>query len=164
MKYIKGNQIGKIDDFPKGKIRLTDGDDFTETPWVGKIPNSQEVVLLNHALAFTPHESWGAILPDRGRLNFLEMLESQELTLHPEAWEAYIEYEIIDMDGKYIKHTAKAKSLLLRLGIKSYSVRHLKMIEDFLKEGDKDLRGLLTGLGDWDENDLLVAEAWFKEM
>ena len=75
-----------------------------------------------------------------------------------------IEYEVIDMDGKYIKHTAKAKSLLLRLGIKSYSVRHLKMIEDFLKEGDKDLRGLLTGLGDWDENDLLVAEAWFKEM
>ena len=75
-----------------------------------------------------------------------------------------IEYEVIDMDGKYIKHTAKAKSLLLRLGIKSYSVRHLKMIEDFLKEGDKDLRGLLTGLGDWDENDLLVAEVWFKEM
>ena len=102
MKYIKGDQTEPIESYKQSRISLTDGIDFRETPWVGLIPNTNKAVLLNHALAFTPHESWGAVIPSRG-FNFLDMLEKQELTLHPEAWETYLERKIIDEDGNYIK-------------------------------------------------------------
>lgn len=106
MKYIKGNQTYSIKSCKQGKIRLVDNDGFAETPWIAEDPNGKDSVLLNHALAFTPHESWGAVLPARGSFNFIEMLEKQELTLHPEAWASYIENKIIDAEGNYIKkHT-----------------------------------------------------------
>lgn len=103
MKYIKGNQIGEIESYQQGKISLTDGMDFRESPWIGRIPDSREVVLLNHAVAFAPFESWGAIIPNGGSFNFLEMLNSKTLTLHPEAWDEYIKHGIIDSEGNYIK-------------------------------------------------------------
>jgi hypothetical protein len=103
MKYIKGKQTSSSETYKKSKMRLTDGDDFSENIWVGIIPDSNEVMLLNHALAFYPFESWGAILPNSSSFNFLETLEKQELTLHPEAWDALIERKIINEEGEYIK-------------------------------------------------------------
>jgi hypothetical protein len=102
MKYIKGNQIGSIESYVQGRITLRDGMGFNEDPWIGKIPNTDTAVLLNHALAFTPHESWGAIVPNHS-FNFLEMLAKQELTLHPEAWDIYIKENIIDEEGNHLK-------------------------------------------------------------
>lgn len=63
-----------------------------------------------------------------------------------------------------MKKEIQAKKLLLRLGIKHCTTRHLKMIEDFIESGDSDLPALLSALGDWDQNDLTVAEVWFKEL
>lgn len=103
MRYIKGTQTYSLDDkkCKLVKVSLTDGKGFTETPWAMKFQGSDHCVLQNHALAFTPHPSWGAIIP--GNFNFLEMLEKQELTLHPEAWDAYLEKKIIDANGKFIQ-------------------------------------------------------------
>jgi hypothetical protein len=102
MKYIKGDQIGAIDSYIVSKISLSDGEGFSEYLWIGLIPNTDQAVLKNHALAFTPHESWGAIVPARS-FNFLEMLKKQELTLHPSAWDKYIENDIIDSEGNHIE-------------------------------------------------------------
>jgi hypothetical protein len=103
MKYIRGTQTYSLED-PKcklTKVSLSDGKGFSESPWAVQFPGENHCVLQNHALAFTPHESWGAIIP--GSFNFLPMLEKQELTLHPEAWAKYIEHGIIDEQGNYIK-------------------------------------------------------------
>lgn len=102
MKYIKGNQTYKLDDCKLIKLRLKDNDDFVETPWAKRFENEDHSVLQNHALAFTPVHSWGAIIPSISTYNFIDMLEKRELTLHPEAWESYIENKVIDVDGNYI--------------------------------------------------------------
>jgi hypothetical protein len=102
MKYIKGNQSYKLDDCKLIKLRLKDDEDFVETPWAKQFGSEKESVLQNHALAFTPFHSWGAVLPTTGTFNFIETLEKQELVLHPEAWESYIENKVIDEEGNYI--------------------------------------------------------------
>jgi len=108
MKYIKGTQTYKLARRPLTKLSLTDGMDFTETPWAKTAPDGSHFVLQNHALAFTPHESWGAIIPTQ-RFNFLAMLKAQELTLHPEAWKVYIKEKIIDAKGNYIRKPEPTK-------------------------------------------------------
>jgi len=103
MKYIKGKQTYSLKDkkCKLVKVSLIDGEGFTENPWAIKCQGSDHCVLQNHALAFTPHPSWGVIIP--GNFNFLEMLKKQELTLHPEAWDEYRKQNIIDEDGNFIK-------------------------------------------------------------
>lgn len=101
MKYIKGDRTYKLDDCKFIKLRLTDGNDFSETPWGKQYKDESTAVLMNHALAFTPHPSWGAIVPV-GTFNFLTMLNKKELTLHPEAWESYLKEGVIDEQGNYI--------------------------------------------------------------
>ena len=103
MKYKKANLTSKSETYKRSKMLLTDGEDFTENIWVGIIPDSNEVMLLNHALGFYPFESWGAILPYKNPFNFIETAEKQELTLHPEAWDALLERKIINEKGEYIK-------------------------------------------------------------
>lgn len=99
MKYIRGVSDSTIEELPKCKLRLTDGDEFTETPWGARLPDGEGIVLLNHALAFTPWPSWGAIMPSTS-FNFLEMHGKQELTLHPEAFDYYLKEKWIAEDGE----------------------------------------------------------------
>jgi hypothetical protein len=102
MKYIKGNQTYKIDECELIKIRLVDNEDFAETPWAARFGKLSECVLQNHAIAFTPFHSWGAVIPSTGNFNFIGTLEKGELVLHPEAWDSYIEHKVIDEEGNYI--------------------------------------------------------------
>ena len=84
------------------KLRLEDGYEFSENPWGKRFENSNEVVLQNHALAFTPFHSWGVVIPSAGTFNFIDILEKGELVLHPEAWDSYIIGKVIDKHGNYI--------------------------------------------------------------
>lgn len=110
MKYIKGNQTYKLEDCKQIKIRLIDNDGFAESPWAARYENLNESVLQNHAIAFIPHESWGAVLPTTGNFNFLEMLKSKKLTLHPEAWDAYIKEGVISEKGNWISEAQRKKN------------------------------------------------------
>lgn len=56
----------------------------------------------------------------------------------------------------------KAENLLASLGVKNYTERHIKIIDDFLSKGKTDVKKLLDDLGGWDEDDLKIAEIWFK--
>ena len=100
MKYVKGTTFTTpMEQLNHGKIRLTMNDGFAETPWIGSAPESpDEVVLLNHALIFSPFESWGMILP-KGSSNMEEIRKSEQITLHPEAFDKYIEEGIINAEG-----------------------------------------------------------------
>lgn len=100
MKYIKGNQTWKIEDANRVKMRFQDDDDFVETPWGAKSPDGKEYALLNHALAFTPALSWGAIF-NTTNVSFIPILDKQELILHPEAYDYYKKEGVIDTDGNY---------------------------------------------------------------
>lgn len=112
MKYIKGTQTAKLvyEDNEKEenlvKIRLRDNDDFAETPWARKLTddkgNLESYALLNHALAFTPYPSWGAIIPSNNFM-FVDMLKKKELTLHPEAFDYYLEQKWIDENGNALQ-------------------------------------------------------------
>lgn len=55
-----------------------------------------------------------------------------------------------------------AENLLKLLGVKNYTQRHLKIINDFLESGEEDVKKLLTQLGGWDSNDLKQAEHWMN--
>jgi|JI10StandDraft_1071094.scaffolds.fasta_scaffold00260_64 hypothetical protein len=100
MKYIRGNQTWKIEGATSVKMRFKDNEDFVETPWGAKSPDGKEYALLNHALAFTPALSWGAIF-DNTNVMFTPILEKQELTLHPEAYDYYEKEGVIDKEGNY---------------------------------------------------------------
>lgn len=102
MIYIRGTQEYKLRDGILGKISLTDDDGFTETPWIKRFEGIDEVVLVNEALAFVPYPSWGAILPNVHKFNFLAMLETEQLTLHPEAFDQYVKAGSIDEQGNYL--------------------------------------------------------------
>ena len=109
MKYTKGKQTYSLEKAPFGKILLTDGIDFTESPWVKVSPKKDHYVLQNDALAFMPFPSWGAIIPS-SHFVFLDTLKSQVLELHPDAWDGYLKLKIIDKDGNYIPPKEKKKS------------------------------------------------------
>lgn len=100
MKYIRGNQTWKIKDADQVKMRFADDEDFVEHPWGAKSPDGKEYALLNHALAFTPALSWGAIF-DTTNVMFTSILEKQELVLHPEAYDYYNKEGVIDEEGNY---------------------------------------------------------------
>lgn len=56
-----------------------------------------------------------------------------------------------------------ASEVLLReLGIKSYTPRHIKIIENFIENGFyNDCSKLLDQLGEWDMIDLLKTQNWY---
>lgn len=58
----------------------------------------------------------------------------------------------------------RAENLLTFLGIRNYTQRHLAIINEFIANKDTDLEGLLTKLGDWDTNDLKIAQDWFASV
>jgi len=103
MKYVKGTSEQSLESMPMAKIRLFDNEDFSETPWAKRMENNEGFVLQNHALAFTPWPSWGAIMPSSS-FNFIEMVEKQELTLHPEAYDYYLKEKWIDEDGNGLEN------------------------------------------------------------
>lgn len=55
-----------------------------------------------------------------------------------------------------------SEGLLKALGIQNYTQRHLKIVNDFLESGEKDIKKLLDQLGGWDEGDLKNAENYLK--
>lgn len=119
MKYIKSTQAYSISyedkTAPTCKVNLICNGD-TEGIWVKQ--GDGEITLLNHALAFYPFPSWGAIIPStrdakdtsdiRERIDVTELRGSTPadtiITLHPEAWDQYIERGLIDAEGNLIIH------------------------------------------------------------
>jgi len=55
-----------------------------------------------------------------------------------------------------------SKDLLLKLGIRNYTKRHLQIIEDFLESKETSANLLLDELGSWDEYDLKITEDFLK--
>jgi len=55
-----------------------------------------------------------------------------------------------------------AENLLKLLGVQNYTERHIKIINDFIKSGEEDVKKLLDQLGGWDNNDLKLAENWMN--
>ena len=51
----------------------------------------------------------------------------------------------------------KAKKFMQALRISSYTERHLKIVDEFLKSGEKDCRVILNKLGTWTDDDLANA-------
>lgn len=111
MKYIKGTQTYKLgeDDAEITKVGLMCNGDG-EGIWVEQHDN--EVVLQNHSLAmYGP--SWGAVIPStrkkddmfsmREEIDVTALSEEKELTLHPSAWDTYLEKGLIDADGNHIE-------------------------------------------------------------
>lgn len=56
-----------------------------------------------------------------------------------------------------------ARKLLIDLGINNYTSRHLRNIEDFISNNEKDVAKLLDKLGGWNNADLKIAERWLTE-
>ncbi len=96
MKYTKGESTTPIDKLPQSKLQLMP---VPESIWIGV--DKDHNVLKNHAVAFFPFESWGAMLP-KGLTDALPLIEKGELILHPEAYAEYIKHHIIDADGNHI--------------------------------------------------------------
>jgi len=108
MKYIRGDQTYKLGDLPTLKINLV-ADGESEGIWVKQA--EKEVILQNHAVGFYPIQSWGVVLPStnpsgeqREKIDVTEMRgegpKDLELTLHPEAWDQYLEHNTIDEEGR----------------------------------------------------------------
>ena len=55
-----------------------------------------------------------------------------------------------------------AKKLLEMLGVPNHTQRHIKIINDFMANGETNVKILLSELGAWDATDLKQAEAWMK--
>lgn len=55
-----------------------------------------------------------------------------------------------------------AEGLLKLLGVKTYTQRHIQIINDFIASKETDVKKLLDELGGWDDNDLTQAELWMK--
>lgn len=102
MRYIRGTQDYKLEGLQSVKVRLVDNEDYVETPWAAQSPDLKECILQNQALAFYPYPSWGAVIPNR-TFNFVDSLEKGELTLHPEAFDYYLEQKWIDADGNSLE-------------------------------------------------------------
>ena len=111
-KYRKGNQTDKLEDLPTIKIRLNrDGEG--EHPWAKQ--GADYVVLQNNALHFLPFNSWGAVLPSknppgdmRETIDISHLKPDDELELHPEAWDSYLENGVIEADGTFIPEEDRA--------------------------------------------------------
>lgn len=57
-----------------------------------------------------------------------------------------------------------AQNLLIKLGVSSYTDRHVRNINDFLSQKGTDVKKLLDNLGSWDDADLKIAESWLTEI
>jgi len=55
----------------------------------------------------------------------------------------------------------EALNLMSKLGITSYTQRHLNIVLHFLKNGSENAEELLDNLGDWDEKDLKISKNFF---
>lgn len=60
-----------------------------------------------------------------------------------------------------------AEELLLKLGMTSCTERHLRVINEFIankeKNEEKDCKKLLNRLGTWDDDDLIICKHWARE-
>lgn len=110
MKYIRGEQTYKIDDLPKTKVRVVAAGEG-EGPWAAQADD--HVVMLNDLVCFYPFRSWGLVLPSTNpsgslceNIDVTELRGTSpvgvELTIHPEAWDAYIEHGYINDQGEII--------------------------------------------------------------
>jgi hypothetical protein len=58
----------------------------------------------------------------------------------------------------------KATELFRMLGLTHCTKRHLQIVDDFVKTGEKDCKILLDQLGGWDVNDLVITERWLNSL
>jgi hypothetical protein len=118
MKYVKGNQTYPIsaDDktMPTWKCRMVCNGADGEGIWVKQ--GEGEIVLLNDSLHFLPFRTWGAVFPSasnpkdtnpqRETIDVAryrgESPDDCVITLHPEAWAAYLEHGVIDEEGNFL--------------------------------------------------------------
>jgi hypothetical protein len=54
----------------------------------------------------------------------------------------------------------RSERLLVNLGITVITDNLINLVDNFLKSGEKDCKKLLNHFGEWDENDLVIAEHW----
>lgn len=116
MKYVKGTQqynIGEGSELPTWKCRLVCNGEG-EGIWITQGHN--EVVLLNDSIHFLPFRTWGAVLQsksnpedtskERETIDVTEFRgetpDGVVITLHPEAWDQYIEHGYINENGEII--------------------------------------------------------------
>ncbi len=57
----------------------------------------------------------------------------------------------------------KVINFFKEMGMPSYTRRHCQIVEDFIESKEKDVKILLNKLGDWDNNDLKIAESYFNQ-
>ena len=100
MKYIKGSQDYKIWQVNAKRRFDWEWETHSETVWIYRHKNWDEI-LLNNCLMFAPHNSWWAIIP-KEVATLTDVLNLEELTFHPEAWEMYLEEGIINEAGEVI--------------------------------------------------------------
>lgn len=112
MKYTKGNQTSKLNDLELCKLKLV-RKGRSEGIWIRQ--GDGEVILQNHSLAFLPYPSWGVVLTSkytrateiskREEIDITDILNNEDviITLHPEAWDSYIEKKYITEDGTIIE-------------------------------------------------------------
>lgn len=104
IRYKKAEGIVKssqeLFDGNKSKMGLSDGEPPNENIWIAKIDNNR-AMLLNHALAFYPFPTWGAIVPLNGNIKSIK--ESYLIELHQDAWDKYFEEGVINEEGYHIE-------------------------------------------------------------
>jgi hypothetical protein len=103
MKYKRSKVTTPLEGLPLTKVRLEDGKGYVESPWALRLPDNKGFVLQNHAIAFAPWPSWGAIIPTDS-LMFLPTIDKQELELHPEAYDKGVKSGMISPDGDGLEH------------------------------------------------------------
>lgn len=102
---MRGEQTWKLDEAEQDKVRMTTNHEVGgESIWVVKHGN--EMALRNHALAFYPFPSWGAVFPYQREIDVTDVRGKKPsdtvLTLHPEAWDKLVEAGAIDAEGNFI--------------------------------------------------------------
>lgn len=107
----------------------------------------------NYESSINQMEAMGDEITD-GKNDNIFIKEFEALGDLIEAFEK-IRYPIMEMKT--------AEGLLKLLGVKNYTERHLRIINDFITNNETDCKKLLTDLGGWDASDLEIAERWLNE-
>ena len=72
-------------------------------------------------------------------------------------------WEILFLPNIPNKLQITAEGLLKKLGIITCTKRHLRIVNEFIENKETDCEKLLTQLGEWNTNDLVICKNWIKE-
>ena len=104
IKYTKVEDATEsLEGLELGKVRITHSqeDCMPETPWVKTMSDGRQV-LQNHCVNLHPFPSWGMLLPAGYDQDITEIRENNQIPLHPEAYDQYLNDNIIDDEGNFI--------------------------------------------------------------